>query len=228
MTPDLDDYDDDFEEESLQETSVSFADTTENVSSIKSEIDNNLLPSKKVLEVVKEIDREAIVKNMSREIYRTYLMKRSITDTQPLFTSQEPFKLFICDLCKEICVENFSVGEKERKISLRIPLRLQKQPWPESEESLNDSITQRMNQLILKPKKLLNIYSDGLMGFCRKKKKRDFVDTILMQELIDEDPLWTNFDDEEKIICEKLSTMITDDLVSEAVKEIVSTRKNSS
>lgn len=62
----------------------------------------------------------------------------------------------------------------------------------------------------------LNTYYSG-----RRTHKKDMVDEILMQELIEDDPNWTYFEEEELVVKNDLVNAILKMLVDEAVTELV-------
>lgn len=51
------------------------------------------------------------------------------------------------------------------------------------------------------------------------KRKRDFVDEILVQEMIEDDSIWTNFEEEKKEVLDKVSIEILNFLINEAVQD---------
>lgn len=62
----------------------------------------------------------------------------------------------------------------------------------------------------------INYYSGG-----RRTHKKDLVDEILMQELIEDDQNWTYFEEEELVVKNDLVNAILKMLVDEAVTELV-------
>jgi hypothetical protein len=115
-------------------------------------------------------------------------------------------------------LEQFSFDDNF-KITLKLPLKLQKQLWPKTEQEFATIMTTKVKQLMEKTNVKPNIRTDGLMGFCRKSKKRDLVDTVLYEEICLEDSRWAYFEPEIVIIKDKITDIIVLKLITEAIHE---------
>ncbi|HEY6436510.1 MAG TPA: hypothetical protein VIY47_07965 [Ignavibacteriaceae bacterium] len=80
-------------------------------------------------------------------------------------------------------------------------------------------ITFKVKELMEKTNVKPNIRTDGLMGFCRKSKKRDLVDTVLYEEICLEDSRWAYFELKIVIIIDKITDIIVHQLITEAIHE---------
>jgi hypothetical protein len=204
-------------------------DATDNVSSIKSEEDviNSISSSKSQTitcekpskpELIVDLNINEFIRNESINIFRAKRTIESIKQLEYRHKNRTPFKLFLFELCKEITLEQFSFDD-DFKITLKLPLKLQKQLWPKSEEEFASIMTTKVKELIEKTNVKPNIRTDGLMGYCRKSKKRDLVDTVLYEEICLEDSRWAYFEPEILIIKHKITDMIVDQLISEAIHQ---------
>ncbi len=99
-----------------------------------------------------------------------------------------------------------------KEITLKLALKLQKQLWPKSEQQFASMITTKVKELMEKTNVKPNIRTDGLMGFCRKSKKRHLVDTVLYEEICLEDSRWAYFE-------HRITHMIVDQLITEAIPQ---------
>ena len=195
LTPDIDD----------EKPDILDDDATDNVSSIKSEIDNlsELTESKsKPIEFVAEIDHDEIISSQCKRIWKFRGNKEAISKLESPYTRETPYKLFLFELCKEITMKEMKFDDSP-KFTLKIPLRLQPKQWPNTLELFTKFIKDQINSIVNKQKRRPNVERDGLMGYCRAIVKRDFVDEILWKEMCHEEPLWSYYDPEIKLIKER-------------------------
>ncbi len=200
-------------------------DATDNVSSIKSEEVLSSSKSQTITsekppkpELIVDLNIDEFIRKESINIFRAKRTIESIKQLEYRHKNRTPFKLFLFDLCKEITLEQFSF-DNHFEITLKLPLKLQKQLWPKSEQQFASMITTKVKELMEKSNVKPNIRIDGLMGFCRKSKKRDLVDTVLYEEICLEDSRWAYFEPEIVIIKDKITDMIVDQLITEAIRE---------
>lgn len=119
------------------------------------------------------------------------------------------FKTFLLDLCKETTLKTFTFNlcsTEEPTISLLLPLRNQKQPWPTTAQELGDGLIEQMEALQTlgsmnefesirtrnqqKPKEVhspIQMKRFGLMAYCRMQRKLDLLDSILYNEMLQEE-----------------------------------------
>ena len=195
LTPDIDD----------EKPDILDDDATDNVSSIKSEIDilSELTESKsKPIEFVAEIDHDEIISSQCKRIWKFRGNKEAISKLESPYTRETPYKLFLFELCKEITLKEMKFDDSP-KFTLKIPLRLQPKQWPNTLELFTKFIKDQINSIVNKQKRRPNVERDGLMGYCRAIVKRDFVDEILWKEMCHEEPLWSYYDPEIKLIKER-------------------------
>lgn len=91
---------------------------------------------------------------------------------------------------------------------------------PSSKEAINNNIQKEI-------KKALKIYEDPSSSNQRKqvswsslklgRKKRDFVDTILIGELKEEEPSWVNYDEDEVTVTLQIADSIFNYLIADTV-----------
>ena len=122
------------------------------------------------------------------------------------------FQYFLFDFCKQFVLKEFRIHNNSNDVTLTLPLRLQKRFFPTNSQQLSQIIN---NELFNRKEDKLDIKSLKLMAFCRQKRKKDFIDSILHEEMAKEDPLWTHFDKEIELVKLKVSQLILRDLLLE-------------
>jgi hypothetical protein len=127
---------------------------TDNVSSIKSEevlssSKSQTINSEKPLkpELIVDLNIDEFIRKESINTFRAKRTIESIKQLEYRHKNRTPFKLFLFDLCKEITLEQFSF-ENHFKITLKLPLKLQKQLWPKSEQEFASMITTKVKELM--------------------------------------------------------------------------------
>jgi len=154
---DIDDINDGLEDDATD--NVSSIKSEEVLSSSKSQTITSEKPSKP--ELIVDLNIDEFIRKESINIFRAKRTKESIKQLEYRHKNRTPFKQFLFDLCKEI--------------TLKLALKLQKQLWPKSEQQFASMITTKVKELMEKTNVKPNKGTDGLMGFCRKSKKRDSV-----------------------------------------------------
>lgn len=146
-------------------------------------------------------------------------------------SSVRAFKTFLLDLCKEQCKCTFCTDPTcpLSHFSLMLPLRCQRRPWPQTKEMFVQALIERIESLsVLKTDALVpssslsstsqsaQRYSDkrkcaqnlkrfGLMTYCRMQRKIDLVDSVLYQEMAEDEHQWSYQGPEVVRIKEELS-----------------------
>jgi hypothetical protein len=172
---------------------VSSIKSEEVLSSSKSQTITSEKPSKP--ELIVDLNIDEFIHKESINIFRAKRTIESIKQLEYRHKNRTPFKLFLFDLFKEITLE---------------------QLWPKSEQQFASMITTKVKELMEKTNVKPNIRTDGLMGFCRKSKKRD---SVLYEEICLEDSRWAYFEPQIVIIKDKITHMIVDQLITEAIRE---------
>lgn len=130
--------------------------------------------------------------------------------------SVRAFKTFLLDLCKEQSKSTFCADPtcSMSHFSLMLPLRCQRRPWPQTEDLFVKALLERIESLsVLKADALAqssstsqsalrcsdkrkcaqnyNLKRYGLMTYCRMQRKIDLVDSVLYQEMAEDEHQWT-------------------------------------
>src|SRR5699024_8350575 len=105
------------------------------------------------------------------------------------------------------------------ELTLLLPLRMQKQPWPVDEEHFVQIVFERVDKLLnggggCRPQgskqqqpppqrhsphrtepdgRKPSIKRYGLMAYCRMQRKLDFVDSVLYREMLLDEHRWTHY-----------------------------------
>lgn len=155
--------------------------------------------------------------------------------------AQTPYRLFLFDLCKEIIMDMFVIDTstciENIEMTLMVPLRMQKQLWPTDQQTFINLLVERVDSMLHLQSNLLidslteppeqspnqcnNIGTNrmarqlikrfGLMAYCRMQRKMNFIDSVLYQEMLQDEPRWIYFGPEIKEIKSLLSGVKLDD-----------------
>ncbi|XP_055933170.1 centrosome-associated protein 350-like [Argiope bruennichi] len=190
---------------------------TKHISPILDCIAETLLIGKKnglMVSEIKDIDFSSVVKQLD------------ITAPSHLV-----FLDLIFDLTKEIALDTFSETNEVPEPWLR-PKRLTPKPkFPMDKNVFISSLQKKVEEAL----KL--VPAESFSGLKRKRptwsemklgrKKRDFVDTILISEIKEEEPEWVNYDQDEVTVKFQIADSIFDYLVNDTVNLIKDLKKKS-
>ncbi|CAL1266544.1 unnamed protein product [Larinioides sclopetarius] len=190
---------------------------TKHISSILDCIAETILIGKKnglMISEIKEADFSSVVKQLDLTV-----------------PSQLVFLDLIFDLSKEIALDTFSETYEVPDPWLR-PKRLTPKPkFPTNKRAFMSSLQKKVEEAL----KLLPV--ESFSGLKRKRptwaemklgrKKRDFVDTILISEIKEEEPDWVNYDQDEVTVKFQIADSIFDLLVNDTVNLIKDLKKKS-
>lgn len=128
--------------------------------------------------------------------------------------SVRAYKTFLLDLCKEQSKGTFCTDANcpMPHFSLMLPNRCQKRPWPLTEDLFVQALQKRVESLLELPKtdaqqgpsttRSAQHFTDqrkcaqkvkrfGLMAYCRMQRKMDLVDSVLYQEMVEDEHQWS-------------------------------------
>jgi centrosomal protein CEP350 len=145
------------------------------------------------------------------------------TGTDIKSTSRRIFKKLVFDLTKDVIKETYGLVRDKPCAPWDWPAFSHKRnkPLPRSRNMLQEVV---LKQVL------------GLFGFAPKapkeklvirwsRKKRDYVDEILMKESHDEESAWTNYDEDEVTVKNEVTLGILDSLLDETVQIFLDIRK---
>ncbi|GBM12540.1 Centrosome-associated protein 350 [Araneus ventricosus] len=155
----------------------------------------------------------------------------SVVKQLDLAAPQLVFLDLIFDLTKEIALDTFSETDEVPEPWLR-PKRLTPKPkFPTDKKTFMSSLQKKVEEAL----KLLP--AESFSGLKRKRptwsemklgrKKRDFVDTILISEIKEEEPEWVNYDQDEVTVKFQIADSIFDLLVDDTINLIKDLKKKS-
>ena len=152
----------------------------------------------------------------------------SVQDLNHINQSMNCYRRFLCDLIESTMKEVFRNGNDEHgfKFASRsiksIAKFARKRPLPTSSIELFEAI----NPIILKtvgikhpPKP--SVSRDGILGYYKKHLDRDHVDVVALNEMIDEDDEWTNYDDQINQLLDVLNENIFYSLLDSLAREVI-------
>lgn len=129
--------------------------------------------------------------------------------------SQQLYKQFLCDLTKEM-VLNLNRKAKEKPSPWMKTWKLTQKSFQQDNEKFINTVVEKTLQLLgLKDSSVESKKNESVMKLGRKK--RDFVDNILIKELREEESSWVNYEQDEIFIKTELSDAIFDILVDDTV-----------
>ncbi|XP_022250035.1 centrosome-associated protein 350-like [Limulus polyphemus] len=132
--------------------------------------------------------------------------------------SQQSFRTFIFNLIKEITADLYHIGCQEvLPLWVRRQQLTPKPPLPSCASQFTTTVENCVAQKLgFKPCNKSNISSR--CGFKKLvRKKRDFVDTILIQELKEEEQEWVCYDEDEVTVKIQISSAIFNFLLDDAI-----------
>jgi hypothetical protein len=133
------------------------------------------------------------------------------------------FKKLVFDLVKDIVKEACGSTRETPCAPWEWPAFSHKRskPLPRSKEMLQDMVLKQVLVLFgFAPK----AYKEKLV-IRWSRKKRDYVDEILMKESHEEESAWTNYDEDEVTVKNEITLGILDSLLDETVQVILDIRK---
>lgn len=125
------------------------------------------------------------------------------------------YKQFLFDLTKEVTRSLLKEPETARSLPWETvsSKSVAKPPKPEGEK-LREAVKNKINELFGFRSK---INREKLIIQWSRKKKTDFVDDLLIQEMQDEEDEWTNFEKDELLIKNQITTSLLDELIEDTV-----------
>lgn len=137
--------------------------------------------------------------------------------TDQLNNEVATYKRFLFDLTKEIVSDILQEGNEEKSL-----------PWEASSgskiikpklegEQLRKAIEDKINVLFGFRSK---INKEKLIIRWSRKKKTDFIDDLLIQELQEEEREWTNYEKDELIIKNQIAQCLLDELIKDTVASL--------
>ena len=151
-----------------------------------------------------------------------------VQDLDHINHSMNCYRRFLCDLIESTMREVFRNGNDEHgfkfasKSIKSIAKFARKRPMPTSSTELFEAI----NPIILKsvgikraPKP--SVSRDGILGYYKKHLDRDHVDVVALNEMIDEDDEWTDYDDQVNQLLDVLNENIFYSLLDSLTREVV-------
>lgn len=115
-----------------------------------------------------------------------------------------PYRKFLFDLCKDIIKTEFRTqneGPIEKLSIYQIARLIGRSKVHNNQEDFKSELKKRalkkVYQNVNKSPSVLDVRHVGVLGFWQRKKRRDFVDSILYEEVVAEDPEWNHFEEYE-------------------------------
>lgn len=151
---------------------------------------------------------------------KEYLDSVSLEENESLFTACKPINkqsiTFLFDVCKELAIDHYSQFKQEtgplwmhlgkkKKLSLDRPF---------DEDKLREYLSKKLKQLFGFEK--VEHRESAIIKWSRKK--RDHVDEILVLEAQAEEPEWTNYDKDELLVKNELTSDILNLLIKESAE----------
>lgn len=133
---------------------------------------------------------------------------------------------FVFDLVKDIIEKTIRKDTEvpDNTKSLADFVRIAKKPtFPSDEKVLSQLLFSKIADLTnlgQKPNAPRSIKRDGLVGFWRKSREREFIDALISDEIWAEDKLWTQFNVHEDEVMETLNENLFEDLLADIIKEV--------
>ncbi|XP_060535195.1 centrosome-associated protein 350-like isoform X2 [Cylas formicarius] len=166
---------------------------------------------------------EEITKYSAKIIYKAYMSKNleniTISDNTLNLIAKNIDKnayKFVFDLCKEVAIEHFGQFEEETCPSwFRRPKKVTLAPAkPLDATGLEKLMHKKLLEIFGYEKR--NIRESTIIKWSRKK--RDHVDELLVQEMQAEESSWTNFDDDELIVKDRVTNEILEQLLQDTAQ----------